>query len=244
MKGLFYLAWFMLVSHFTAASPIKVVVGGHSPWPPYILEDGSGLVKEITVAAFAAQNIRFEIRTAPFSRVMRLLEQKEIDLVPALWWTHKRAQTLLFTEPYFNNDMVVVQHAKYKINFKGATSLRFLTMSTIRGYGYHEFLNGIEGLKVVPVLSLHASLQLVQKGRVDVAIADLWAVKHHLKVYPELHDLEVLYPALMSWPLHTGVLKTHPQGKEIIRQFNLGLAKIRKSGVYQQIVMNHLGDFE
>ncbi|KAF7772434.1 polar amino acid transport system substrate-binding protein [Pseudoalteromonas citrea] len=243
MRHLLYIAWFIFALQESAAQPIKVVIGGHNPWPPYILEDGSGLVKEVAFAAFAAQGIHFEMRVAPFSRMMRLLEQGTVDMVPALWWTPKRSKTLLFTEPYFNNEMVVVHRQDTLLTFSGANSLRFLSMSIIRGYGYHDFLSTIEGLELLPVSSLQACLELVEKRRVDVSVADLWAAKYHFKTFPNLNNLTVLKPALVSWPLHMGVLKTHPQGNEIITQFNIGLGKIKKNGVYDQLIKTHLERF-
>ncbi|TMP45273.1 hypothetical protein CWB96_04785 [Pseudoalteromonas citrea] len=243
MRYLLYIAWFIFGLQESAAQPIKTVVGGHNPWPPYILEDGSGLVKDVVTAAFAAQDIHFEMRVAPFSRMMRLLEQGAVDVVPALWWTAKRSNTLLFTEPYFNNEMVVVHHVDDALSFSGARSLRFLSMSVIRGYGYYDFLSSIEGLELIPLSSLQACLELVEKRRVDVAVADLWAAKYHLKTLPNLKKLAVLKPALISWPLHMGALKTHPQGNEIIQQFNLGLAKIKRNGLYERLITTHFGHF-
>lgn len=175
--------------------------------------------------------------------MMRLLEQGAVDVVPALWSTEQRSNTLLFIEPYFTNEMVVVHYGDNTLSFSGARSLRFLSMSVIRGYGYYDFISSIEGLELIPLSSLQACLELVEKRRADVAVADLWAAKYHFKTYPNLKTLAVLKPALIFWPLHIGTLKTHPQGQEIIQQFNLGLAKIKSNGLHERLITTHFGHF-
>lgn len=51
MRYLLYIAWFIFGLQEGTAQPIKTVVGGHNQWPSYILEDGSGLVKDAVTAA-------------------------------------------------------------------------------------------------------------------------------------------------------------------------------------------------
>ncbi|TMO66772.1 hypothetical protein CWC18_02330 [Pseudoalteromonas aurantia] len=51
VRYLLYIAWFIFGLQESTAQPIKTVVGGHNQWPPYILEDGSGLVKDVVTAA-------------------------------------------------------------------------------------------------------------------------------------------------------------------------------------------------
>ena len=211
------------------------LVGAHSQWPPYVMKDGTGLTDELVGAVFADQGIEFNMQVAPFSRAIRMLEQTKIDLIPALWWTAQRAETILFSDPYFDNQLSVITKNTLAINFTGADSLQHLTISTIRGYGYHDFLQTIKGLTVVQLSDLHACLEQVQKGRVDVALADSWAARYEIMQDSQLAELTILQPVLITRALHIGVHKSHPQAKQIISAFNRGLQNIRRSGEYAQI---------
>ncbi|NOU52896.1 amino acid ABC transporter substrate-binding protein [Pseudoalteromonas sp. JBTF-M23] len=232
---------FVFIASMSYAQVSKVV-GGHNPWPPYIEADGSGLVRDILVAAFDSQGMELEIQIAPFSRMIVLLDKHEVDFIAALWWTEKRHETILFSQPYFHNELAVVSKKNKLMDFRGAKSLRYKTVAAIRGYAYHELFESIEQLKVIDVHSLHACLELVHKGRVDFAVADILAFQHELTKDPELNDLIAHTPTLLSWPLHIGVSREHPDGKEIINRFNQGLMQIKREGLYQNIVAKYFGE--
>ncbi|BBN80125.1 ABC transporter substrate-binding protein [Pseudoalteromonas sp. A25] len=232
------LTFFVSISH----AQVSKVIGGHNPWPPYIESDGSGLVRDILLAAFGSQGMELEIQIAPFSRMIVLLEKREVDFIAALWWTEKRHKTILFSQPYFHNELAVVSKKNKLINFRGAKSLQYKSVAAIRGYAYHDLLQSIEQLKVIDVHSLHACLELVHKERADFAIADQLAFKHELRLDPSLNDLVAHSPVLLSWPLHIGVNRAHPNAKEIIRRFNQGLMQIKREGRYQQIIAKYFGE--
>jgi polar amino acid transport system substrate-binding protein len=235
------IAFLWLVTLYANASiEIMKLTGGHNPWPPYINEDGSGLVPDILEAAFTSQGIEFDVKIAPFSRMMLLVENQEIDLIVALWWTEQRHKTMLFSKPYFHNELAIVGQRESKMVFRGAQSLRFRSIAMIRGYAYHELLQNIEHLRVINVLSLHACLELVSKGRADFAIADALAFNYEVSTTPAYSELKLHYPILVSWPLHIGVSRTHPYAQEIISRFNLGLDTIRRNGVYDQILARYV----
>ncbi|CAH9065583.1 hypothetical protein PSECIP111951_03394 [Pseudoalteromonas holothuriae] len=233
-----FYAFMMLTS--VAHAQVSTVIGGHNPWPPYIESDGSGLVNDILFAAFSSQGVALEIQIAPFSRMMLLLENRKVDFVAALWWTEEREKTILFSQPYLHNELFVVSRQNQLVDFRGTKSLRYKSVATIRGYAYRNLLVNIEQLNVIDVLSLHACLELVHKGRADFAIADILAFKHELKHDSMLQNLMTHSPALSSWPLHIGVSREHPDAEKIIQLFNLGLATIKKNGSYQQIIAQYL----
>ncbi|WP_234401321.1 substrate-binding periplasmic protein [Pseudoalteromonas sp. T1lg23B] len=243
-KSLKIALYAFIVCVVSAQAQVIKVVGGHNPWPPYIENDGSGLVSDILHAAFGSQDVELEIQTAPFSRMLILLEERKVDLIAALWWTEQRHKTILFSQPYFHNELAVVSHKDSHADFRGAKSLRYKTVAAIRGYAYHELLDSIEQIKVIDVHSLHACLEMVQKRRADFAIADVLAFTHEQKNSPELKDLITHMPVLLSWPLHIGVNRAHPHAEEIIERFNLGLAELKKTGRYQQIIAKYLHEDE
>ncbi|OHU94707.1 hypothetical protein BIW53_14260 [Pseudoalteromonas byunsanensis] len=234
----------LMVCVASAHAQVMKVVAGHNPWPPYIENDGSGLVSDILRAAFDSQGIELEIQTAPFSRMLIFLEERKVDLIAALWWTERRHKTILFSQPYFHNELAVVSHKDSHADFRGAKSLRYKTVAAIRGYAYHELLESIEQVKVIDVHSLHACLEMVHKRRADFAIADVLAFAHEQKNSPQLSDLIAHMPVLLSWPLHIGVNRAHPHAEEIIVRFNLGLDELKKTGRYQQIVAKYLPEDE
>ncbi|NOU51677.1 amino acid ABC transporter substrate-binding protein [Pseudoalteromonas sp. JBTF-M23] len=221
---------------------LSKLTGGHNPWSPYIEENGNGLIKDIVSAAYNAQNIEFEFKTAPFSRILMLADNHQIDLVAALWSTKQRRATMFYSTAYFYNQLVLISKNTNPIDYKGIASLRFRSVATVRGYGYHSLLDNIDELTITDVLNLHTCLELVVKDRVEVAIADYLAFEYERKTMAEFKQLDAYFPAIVRWPLYIGVSKSHPQAQQIITNFNLGLAKIQENGTYQAILAKYITD--
>lgn len=215
------------------------LVGSHNEWPPYIFADGTGMTTELVRAAFFSQNIAFDTKIAPFSRAMRMLENNEIDLIPALWWTENRAKTILFSQPYFTNELSIISNTKSQLDYQGPHSLESLTISTIRGYGYHEYLQSIDRLTIVPLLNVHSCLEHVKKHRADIALVDKYAAWFEMKKNGYSTELTIWQPALIKHPLHIGISKEHPDAEYIITSFNKGLEQIKRSGEYDEILARY-----
>ncbi|RXF04360.1 hypothetical protein D9603_06225 [Pseudoalteromonas sp. PS5] len=239
---LIYLVFLFTLTSIQAQPKITKLTGGHNAWPPYIEENGKGLINDIVSAAFRTQGVEFKIKIAPFSRIMMMVENRQIDLVVALWETEERRKSFLFSAPYFYNEMVLVSKKTNPIDYQGVESLRYRSVATVRGYGYHVLLDSIDELGIIDVLNLHTCLELVNKGRAEVAIADYLAFEYERSKKLEYNQLQAYHPALIRWPLHIGVNMLHPNAEQIIRRFNLGLAQIQGSGEYNKILSTYIED--
>ncbi|MBD1583114.1 substrate-binding periplasmic protein [Pseudoalteromonas sp. S16_S37] len=237
---LIYLVLLLFFTSIQAQPEITKLTGGHNTWPPYINENGHGLINDLVSAAFRAQGIEFEFKTAPFSRIVKMAENNQIDLVAALWTTEQRRASMLFSTPYFHNELVLISNNTTPIDYQGIESLRFRSVATVRGYSYHALLDGIDELTITDVLSLHTCLELVNKGRVELAIADYLAFEYERSKHPEFNQLKAYFPAIIRWPLHIGVSKANPNAEQIIKRFNLGLSKIQQNGEYNQILSAYI----
>ncbi|ALU44596.1 substrate-binding periplasmic protein [Pseudoalteromonas rubra] len=237
---LFLFSLTLLISTTCASTELHHLSGGHNTWLPYVNNTGHGLINDIVTAAFEAQGIKFEFKTAPFGRILVLAENHQIDLIAALWSTKQRRAKMLFSEPYFYNKLVVIGKQSHPIQYTGPESLQFRHIATVRSYSYHILFKNIKGLAITDVLTLRACLEMLAKDRVDLAVADLQAFEYERATTKGLAALEAYFPALVEWPLFIGVSKTHPYAKQIITQFNLGLAAIKESGLYQQLIAKHM----
>lgn len=217
----------------------QTLTGAHNEWPPYVIADGMGITTELVSAAFSSQHIGFDIKIAPFSRSMRMLQNNEIDLIPALWWTESRDKTILYSQPYFINELSIISNSKEQLDYQGADSLEGLTISTVRGYAYHEYLQSFNRLTIVPLLNVHSCLEHVKMNRADIALVDKHAAWFEMKENSYSTELTIWQPALIKHPLHVGVRKTHPNAKEIINSFNKGLEEIKRSGEYEKILAKY-----
>jgi polar amino acid transport system substrate-binding protein len=239
-----YLFLIVLLLQMTNPSYAKVHISvGSDTWQPYIFEDGSGLVTDIIFAVFKEQKIISEFQIMPFSRALRAVNKGDIDAVAALWWSAQRSEDILFSDPYFYNELLLVKKAGKSAEFKGLSGLENSSISIIRGYAYERDLKAIQGIKLVTLNNLQSALQHVYKNRVDATIGDALAIQYEIHKNKRLNSLQVLQPFVYRQPLHFGVRKNHPKAHYLINAFNQGLKKIQENGVYNDIITHHQGAF-
>ncbi|WP_440056547.1 substrate-binding periplasmic protein (plasmid) [Pseudoalteromonas sp. T1lg65] len=219
--------------------PISKVTGSHNLWPPYVIDESSGFSVEVVGQAFANQNIRFQFMDAPFSRSMRLLNKHKIDIIPALWWSKQRAETVLFSQSYFHNNLVLVSAQQGVFHFSKIDELSGRSVCVIRGYRSVELLGAVEGILLVQLNSLNACIIHLSMGRVQHVVADELAILYLKQRNPRFTSLYIHQEKLAIWPLHIGINRHHPNAEQIISAFNQGLQTLKNSGVYHQILAKY-----
>ncbi|WP_138552273.1 substrate-binding periplasmic protein [Pseudoalteromonas rubra] len=231
------LLYCLMVTLPLVAKPM--LLGSHSVWPPYVQNDDSGLSYDIVAAAFARSGETFALQTAPFSRAMRLAHNGNIDMIPALWFTQARAEHFLFSQPYLHNELIFISQATQPVSFSGLASLAGKNVCMIRGFAYQNLLSGHPTVNVITQLHLSECLRQLARGRVDGMIADRFAaaytITHHFQ-----EETFTLHPQVVaSWPLHIGIIKTHPRAQQLIQLFNQGLAEIIEDGTYNHLLSHY-----
>ncbi|RZM84909.1 amino acid ABC transporter substrate-binding protein [Pseudoalteromonas rubra] len=235
MRKLMFMALFLCLLNAFPLVAKPMLLGSHSVWPPYVHSDDSGLSYEIIAAAFARSGEAFALEVAPFSRAMRLALNGEIDLIPALWYTRERSKQFLFSDAYLHNELIFISRADQALSFSGLSSLAGRRVCMIRGFAYQNLLSGHPDISVITQLHLTECLRQLDLGRVDGLLADriaaAYAISHHFQ-----RDTFTLHTQVVaSWPLHIGIVKSHPRARQLIAQFNQGLSDIIADGTYQQL---------
>ncbi|KAF7785574.1 polar amino acid transport system substrate-binding protein [Pseudoalteromonas rubra] len=208
-------------------------------WPPYIQDDDRGLSYDIVAAAFARSGETFALEVAPFSRAMRLAQNGEVDVIPALWHTQARAQQFLFSTAYLHNELIFISLSANTLSFSGLSSLNGKRVCMIRGFAYQNLVSGYPNISVISQLHLSECLRQLARGRVDGVVADrfaaAYAITHHFQ-----RDIFTLHAQVIaSWPLHIGISKTHPRSRKLINLFNQGLSDIIQDGTYQHLLSQY-----
>lgn len=216
-----------------------MLLGSHSVWPPYIQNDDRGLSYDIVAAAFARSGETFALQTAPFSRAMRLAHSGNIDIIPALWFTQARAKHFLFSQPYLHNELIFISHTTQPVSFSGLASLAGKNVCLIRGFAYQNLLSGHPTVNVITQLHLSECLRQLARGRVDGMIADRFAAAYTITHHFQAQAFTLHSQVVASWPLHIGIVKTHPRAQQLIQLFNQGLTEIIEDGTYNQLLSQY-----
>ncbi|WP_174694592.1 substrate-binding periplasmic protein [Pseudoalteromonas piscicida] len=215
------------------SSANDAIVGAQHVWPPYIVDERSGLSVELVRAAFKAENQNFEMLIMPLSRAMRIVAKGQVDIIPALWRSDSRDERFMFSEPYYSNRLVLISRKGSDVDFEDMEDLKGLSVCAIRGFRSEIALAQVPQVRLEKLTNLTSCLSLLSKARVDAVVSDELAFVYLQSQHAEFHDLKVHQPTIAQWPLHIGISKSHPKATEVIELFNKGLSQLQTNGFYQ-----------
>ena len=178
------LAWSVVLVLATAAGAETLRLAG-DPWPPYVDTSlpSSGVAPAIVRTALERAGYETTYTVAEWSYVLKQTEAGTFDAIAAAWPSKEREGSLVFSEPYLENEIVLVKKRGAKFDFaEVAAGKRLdLTLGLVRGYAYGGALEPLAKMptRIYPYLT-ESLLGLVQ-GDIDVTLDDARALRHHVR---------------------------------------------------------------
>ncbi len=237
----------LLAAEYKSETPI-LKMAGHA-WEPYISKHlpANGLAVNIVTAVFARAGYQVEMEFMPWLRVGEGLSSGDIDLSVGSWYNETRAKELFFTDPYLDNQLVIVKRQQDKLAFNSTNEFKdYVTgkgyrLGVFKDYGYGEIFD-----EIAPLVSLNYfkycinMLRDVASKKVDLALMDHWSVENSLKNNKNIADhLEILPSALINRGLHVTISLKNKNHKAIAQAFNNTLAAMKLDGSYDKILAKH-----
>ena len=237
-----YLAGLALIISFQSNGEM-VEIAAEDDWIPYARSDGTGLANEIITAAFKSVDIDVKYRVMPYARALSYIEhgkliaafnvpldiesrekyilgeEKLFDAVSAYYYNSENTEALSSREQLVNREVVGV----------------------VRGYGYGDHYLGLvrHGHIFEDVANSEIdNLRNLALGRLDYTI-----------LYDKTANILVKSLKLTSkikfgfenetTAIYLAFSRLHPEGLYYSEQFDLGMKRIRLSGVYQTILNSY-----
>lgn len=166
----------LLLLTYTAnalATERTLVFAAEDSWPPFAKPDGTGLSRDIIVAALALVNTKAEFLIVPYARALKMAEQGLVD--GAFNVTRQQSTTDLFEfgqEPLFQAPASFYYKAGSPLDFKSIADVpKNTVIALIIGYEYgNEYEQHRYRFNEVRVSQQRQIINLLNEGRVDVAI--------------------------------------------------------------------------
>lgn len=197
-------------------------------WPPFeFVEDerASGLVPDLVNNLAERLDVRFDSRTIDdWSRAETMLQEGEIDVIPALPRTPRRENLFLFTRAYLSLPIALVIREDGR--FVGdLRELRDERVGVVRQHASHEYLliNHPE-LNIFPVDNLEQGLLDLSNGDLDVMVTHIPGVSYTVARLG-LSNLRITSITPYQYELRLAVRRDEP---ELLRILNKGLGAISK----------------
>ena len=220
--------------------PLTVTVGA-SHAPPYrIIQGGeaTGLYVEIFEAIADRLGWKVHFREAPFRRVLRMVQQGEVDLMLGAMETQERAEVMEFVAPAFPPERSLFFYLNKENRVERYSDLYGKTIGVLEGASYFSRFDNDEALLKEPVPRYESLMLMMQKGRLDVVVApELVGLYTAEKLGLDFEVSPFFVPGDRSY---IAVAKNSPALK-YADDIRAALKLVEMEGVYEDLVLKYLG---
>jgi polar amino acid transport system substrate-binding protein len=217
-------------------------------WQPYLSKDVPhfGMASHIITEAFALVEIDVEFGFFPWSRAMKLATDGTWD-GSAVWSeSEERLQDFFFSDPVVNSSWVFFHLESNAFDWNEYDDLADLKVGGTVSYYYSDAFEAAEAagnIRVIRGRSDEVGLKNLLKGRIDLFPGELVVTYAQIRdtFAPEEVDMFVHHPKrIIDKPLHLLFSRKVSDSTQMRERFNEGLALLKKSGRYDQILADGL----
>lgn len=223
----------------------RTVSGVTVNWAPHYgveMPDG-GALTQITKAAFERAGHSAEIEFIAWNRALKNVEEGKNDFVMGAYYNEERAAKYHISDPVYYLDFGLV--ALDNLGFSEMDGLRSIEPFTIGinlGYANTEEFDAADYLtkEVAPAPNLN--IRKLYRNRVDMVIGAFDVVRYEAqKEKVDTGRLVFIQPPLQRNALYLLISRAVPDGEQIVKDFNAGLAELIADGTLDQLLAQYLG---
>ncbi|MBY6072379.1 transporter substrate-binding domain-containing protein [Marinobacter salsuginis] len=219
--------------------PLTITVGANHAPPYRILQGGEKTGLYVEIFEEIAERLGWEVhyREAPFRRVLRMVQQGEVDVMLGPLETEERAELMEFVAPAFPPERRLFFYLNREHRIERYADLYGRAIGVLEGASYFPRFDDDEDLLKEPAPRYENLMLMLQKGRVDVVIAPelvgLYAVE---KLGLDVEVSPFFVPGERSY---IAVAKNSPviQYADDIRA---ALKLIEMEGIHEDLVLKYL----
>ncbi|MDQ7048125.1 MAG: transporter substrate-binding domain-containing protein [Enterobacterales bacterium] len=187
--------WLKKHSHFS--------LGIDNHWSPFEFidknNDYSGVSSEYIAILQEKMGVVFEPDySKTWGDAFKAIKKGDIDVIPAIVKTEKRAQSMIFTEPYISLSSVILTR-RDSFYVQGINDLVGKKVGVIGGYVFESILKEKHPkIKIARVGSVKEGIELVEAGEIDAFIDALATINHELN---NGNHKDIIVAAFTPYPL-------------------------------------------
>ncbi|MBB1489512.1 substrate-binding periplasmic protein [Oceanospirillum sediminis] len=234
----------VLIFSSAANSSERQLLLSTGEWPPFISSGmvNSGYVSDIIRQALQSQGYAVVFHFLPWKRAMKSADMLQVDGSFAWYKNAERSQKFHYSAPVLSTSDVFFHRKDFDFEWSTIADLKGLTAVGSFGYQYaDEFNKAAEtGLfRLIRAKSDAVAMKMVQAGRADIFPINIqagFALLRHVMTPAEASTM-TYHGKTLSAPIssHLIISKDHPDGEQIIADFNRGLKELINNGRYQKM---------
>jgi len=232
-------AWIALLPAIAMADGPRELHLGSDEWPPFTGSPGTPrAANELVHTALHNVGVEETTEIADWKVVESKIRGGELDGSAAMWKSARREESLLFSEPYLENRLMLVGRAGSDVSAKSMNDLAGKRVALVSRYAYGPEVNSAAGVHYVPAKSDQDSLDKLLAGDVDYMLVDELVIRHLMAAQPDEVEanLAIGLNPLVRRTLHFAIRKDIPDAQQIISAFNTEIHTMQANGTYGQIL--------
>lgn len=197
-----------------------------------------GLTTAIVKAAFKAEGHSSSVEFIPWARALKEVEVGKSDVVMGAYHSKEREQSYIFSDPiYFLQLGLIARPGLGVARYETLRDLSSYRIGVSRGFANSEEFDAAQYLDKHVATYPNLNIRKLFRGRIDMAVMnfDLFRYEARKEGFC-ISDVEFMEPPLETHGLYLMASRQIADGERIIKDFNRGLDKIRKNGVFDRIV--------
>ena len=208
-------------------------------WPPFTNHFGKPrLATELVHMALVRSGYNPDTKILDQWTVPEDLKAGTYDGCEAMWKTPEREEYLLFSKPYLESRLYLAGQKGNDVSITDLSQLKGKRLAIVKGYGYGNILDSIEGVEIVYGNDDVENLRMLTRDEADYTLTDALLIQYALKEQPEKCEEFVTFgtQALTVNPLHFVVRKDLPGAAEMIKKFDQAIRLMQADGSYNRIL--------
>ena len=208
-------------------------------WPPFTnIENEKAVATDLVKQALKRIKVETEFNIIEFDDLIVGVENGTYDGSAALWFSEEREKTLIYSEPYLQNQLVLVALKGADVTIETVAELTGKKIGVVKDYAYGSRLLDAPNLELVFSESDQNNLEKLFDNKIDYMLVDNLLI-HYLLKY-ELNDVNELL-SISATPFKTKTLhfvlnKKVKNAQEIINKFNEKIKIMIKDGTYNKVL--------
>ena len=161
----------------------------------------------------------------------------KFDGSAAAWKDAERERTLIFSQPYLENRLVLIGRRGADVSAKALSDLAGKRVAIVEGYSYGDAVH-LAGPEFVKSLGEEDSLTKLLSGDVDYTLMDDLVVQYILSNYPKESEakLQIGSVPLVRRELHLAIRRTRSDAESIISSFDNQLRGMVADRTYHRLL--------
>lgn len=214
-------------------------IAAEDNWPPFSDHQGRGLSEQLVKAAFANQGYQITTVVVPYARALYSTRQGDTDACWNVTRQHNTEQEFTLNKiPLFTADSSFYYYLKPRPYPSVAQIPNGAVVGVILGYEYGDLYEQHKHRFHLVQVSTHTQLiGLLNSGKLDLAIFFDDVLRYYLR--QEGIKAQHIQRGKLNYrsEIYLAFSKDNPQSSKRAAALDAGITELKKSGVYQQLLL-------